>query len=245
MKKALFTLVALAATSAYAANVSSDDYKYTGSGSTLELSDVATFSQNGDFGLFFDMGLPLNEAGKVDFQLRFGEGKGGDGANISFSFDADARQYFDMATWQYIDAPYGVYTLSGNGGTTIAAFDTEITANKLLIQIKNLFEDNPLVSISVYDDNDILTEIATADIKPNANGNLPESISEMNVVLSTQSIPAIEDKGINITTWQGEVSADDIKNPSYLAPSPTVPEPATATLSLLALAGLAARRRRH
>lgn len=45
----------------------------------------------------------------------------------------------------------------------------------------------------------------------------------------------------NLTIWVGEVDAGDIQNPT---PAPAVPEPATATLGLLALAGLAARRRR-
>lgn len=42
----------------------------------------------------------------------------------------------------------------------------------------------------------------------------------------------------DVQVWSGVVA------PSDLAASPTVPEPTTATLSLLALAGLAARRRR-
>lgn len=41
-----------------------------------------------------------------------------------------------------------------------------------------------------------------------------------------------------VQTWTGEVTADTI------AESKLVPEPTTAALSLLALAGLAARRRR-
>lgn len=45
-----------------------------------------------------------------------------------------------------------------------------------------------------------------------------------------------------LRTWTGEVTVEEIKNPP---PAGSVPEPATATLSLLALAGLAARRRRH
>ncbi len=46
----------------------------------------------------------------------------------------------------------------------------------------------------------------------------------------------------NIKTWTGVVTAEDLANPT---PAPSVPEPTTATLSLLALAGLAARRRRR
>ena len=50
----------------------------------------------------------------------------------------------------------------------------------------------------------------------------------------------------NLTVWEGEVTAEDLANPTPApAPTPSVPEPTTATLSLLALAGLAARRRRR
>lgn len=45
-----------------------------------------------------------------------------------------------------------------------------------------------------------------------------------------------------LRTWTGEVTVEDIKNPP---PAGSVHGPATASLSLLALAGLAARRRRH
>lgn len=245
MKKSLIALFAcIVGSVANAASISNDDYQYTGSGSTLELTDIAAFSQDGDFALSFDLGRPLYESGKVDFLLQFGEGAGGSGVSLAFNIDADARQYVDMATWQFGDAPYGVYTFSPNGSTIIAPFESQITASHLLIQVKNLFEANPLVSISVYDDNETLTEIASATIQPNRYGELPESINLMNIRVTTQTIPAIETEGIGITTWKGEVTASDIQNPTYLEPSPSVPEPTSATLSLLALAGLAARRRR-
>lgn len=45
----------------------------------------------------------------------------------------------------------------------------------------------------------------------------------------------------DVTVWQGIVEKDDL----VAGDTPAVPEPTTATLSLLALAGLAARRRRR
>ena len=47
-----------------------------------------------------------------------------------------------------------------------------------------------------------------------------------------------------LRTWEGIVTETEMANPPA-ALSPNVPEPTTATLSLLALAGLAARRRRR
>ncbi len=44
---------------------------------------------------------------------------------------------------------------------------------------------------------------------------------------------------------EGLAAADAVEAAATLATAPAIPEPATATLSLLALAGLAARRRRH
>lgn len=50
-----------------------------------------------------------------------------------------------------------------------------------------------------------------------------------------------------INSWEGQyipVTTVTLSTPDVPEPAPSVPEPATATLSLLALAGLAARRRR-
>ena len=51
----------------------------------------------------------------------------------------------------------------------------------------------------------------------------------------------------NIAVWNRALSAEEVASLplSVPEPSPSVPEPTTATLSLLALAGLAARRRRR
>lgn len=51
---------------------------------------------------------------------------------------------------------------------------------------------------------------------------------------------AITEHVSDITVWEGVVEASDL----VAVDTPAVPEPTTATLSLLALAGLAARRRR-
>lgn len=54
-------------------------------------------------------------------------------------------------------------------------------------------------------------------------------------------------KSNGINSWEGQyipVTTVTLSTPDVPEPAPSVPEPATATLSLLALAGLAARRRR-
>lgn len=68
--------------------------------------------------------------------------------------------------------------------------------------------------------------------------DFPSEINNAKLVVASGSDPISE-----LRIWKGVVTAQDIKN-AQSAPAPAVPEPTTATLSLLALAGLAARRRR-
>ena len=107
----------------------------------------------------------------------------------------------------------------------------------------NLNERN--VTFSYVQDGSILT-LATVTLK--AEASLPPTIdpSASGITFTTgEGVGQPSDAyGIvdNVTTWDGEVSAENVQNPPPAAPA--VPEPATATLSLMALCGLAARRRR-
>lgn len=216
MKKTLCILLALyGASLAPAASVSRNDYNYIGSNAELVLTDVAHFSADGDFALLIDLGCPLKDAGKVDFKIGFGEGSGGVGAHVSFSFDVDARQFLDMTNWVVIDAPYGVYSISCNGNLVMGALGADINASQLLLQIKDLFGENPLASASYYDANYTLTEMVTASISKtkvnDGEDRLPELLNTANVTVRTSSVPAVENEGLGVVTWKGEVTADDIK----------------------------------
>ena len=228
MKRSLlFTLLtACSVPLATAASISNDDYAYTGD--RLELSDADIFSDSGDFAISIDLGSALADAGDmVDFKFGFGEGEGGVGCSVSFAY-----------------APaYNLMTYSGNGSTSTLWLDGPITADTLLLQISGFYGDTPLASLSYYE-NDTLVELWATTIAPNKDGKLPEAVTTANISISAPNIPMSEDNGITITTWQGEVSESDIKEPTYLPAAPAVPEPTTAVLSLLALTGLAARRRR-
>lgn len=233
MKKTLCSLLAICGVSlATAASVSNDDYTYSNSGAAFELSDAGVFTEGGDFALLLDFGCPLKDAGNVDFEFNFAEE--GLSAHVDFSYMPD----------------FGMMTFSANGKLD---FKTGITidASVLLLQINGLYatDTEPTVSLSYYDDNKQLSEIWTATIQKSqtAEGGeaLPTTIKTANVKVTAPSLPMTEEAGIGITTWQGEVTPEDIEEPTYVEPSsPSVPEPATATLSLLALCGLAARRRR-
>lgn len=233
MKKTLCTLLAICGVSlATAASVSNDDYTYSNSGATFELSDAGVFTEGGDFALLLDFGCPLKDAGNVDFVFAFGGD--GLGAHVDFSYAPD----------------FGMMTFSANGKLEYKTGIT-IDASVLLLQINGLYatDTEPTVSLSYYDDNKQLSEIWTATIQKSKTEDggeaLPTTIKTANVTVTAPSLPMTEESGIGITTWQGEVTPEDIEEPTYVEPSsPSVPEPATATLSLLALCGLAARRRR-
>lgn len=79
-----------------------------------------------------------------------------------------------------------------------------------------------------------LTEIISVNLGDNNVFETGISSGSFAITVPTGSVSEIR-------TWIGVVTADDLANPT---PAPSVPEPTTATLSLLALAGLAARRRR-
>ena len=101
-------------------------------------------------------------------------------------------------------------------------------------------EDNT-VCFAYLNEGNFLEVLATSTL--NATYTLPTTINVSKMTYSMDNVattPPVEE----VVTWQGEVSAEEVANPSVVPTVPSVPEPATATLSLLALCGLAARRRR-
>ena len=91
-------------------------------------------------------------------------------------------------------------------------------------------QNEDYISFSYVKDDSIL-ELASITLKPEAS--LPTTIDP-----SASGITFTTGEGVgqpsdaygtidNVTTWNGEVSAEEVKNPP--APAPAVPEPATAT----------------
>ncbi len=242
MKKTIFTFFAfLAAPVVTAASISNDNYLYNKNDTEFTLNDATTFAEDGNFALLLDIGTPLSQAGNVDFHFGFGEGPGGPGAYIAFMSAPDTKLAWDEQ-FNIISAPNGTFAVGLKGQQTITlGYETIINATSLLFQVHDLFSDTPTASISYFEDG-TLHEIYSTSIP---NENLPSIVNTANIRIRSEKLPMNDEQGVSITTWQGKVSAEDIKNPTYLEPTPSVPEPTTATLSLLALAGLAARRRRR
>ena len=241
MKKTIFSFLAfLAVPVVTAASISNDDYLYNQNDTEFDLIDATTFAEDGNFALLIDIGTPLSQAGSVDFHFGFGEGTDGPGTYIAFTSSPDTKIAWDEH-FNIIDAPNGIFAVSIKGRQPITlGYESMIDATSLLFQVQGLFSDTPTASISYFEDG-TLHEIYSTSLP---NESLPSTVNTANLRIRSENLPMNDEQGVNITTWQGEVSAEDIKNPTYLEPTPSVPEPTTATLSLLALAGLAARRRR-
>lgn len=117
--------------------------------------------------------------------------------------------------------------VAGSAGTFPGGFTLSVpqTSGPFVLQVAD--GDATLSYCENGELNDIMTVVTDCVI--------PEVINKATLTFD-------ETTASNITTWTGVVTAEDLANPT---PAPSVPEPTTATLSLLALAGLAARRRRR
>lgn len=222
MKKlllALFSFYGLSVASA-ASEGKADDFTQSANG-TITLDDISPAFNSGTFAFSFDLEKVLAYTGNLDFQFSYGDGTNS-GAVLSFSY---AQGFLALGS-------------SLGGGYTV--FDA--SADLLIFQVNDLFGPAPTASISAY-------YSAGSVLSPQWSGSItaaqPTKITTATTKLTSVgggSIAPAEEVGF--TAWQGEVTAEEVANPSAVPTLPSVPEPATATLSLLALCGLAARRRR-
>lgn len=217
MKKTLFALVALAATSAYAADVTDDQYIFSNNKFIALGDDICNTS--GSFGISYELqDLTLNDvitAGGTLFELNINT------ANFNLTYNSGTFTAIVTPGWNYTTSSFVPYI--DKEVTFLFQYDAD--ANTCTFSYYNEYDSpvNPhdlttLISIELADGTPFESEITSGSFKI----NVPQ-----------------EGSVSNIHTWTGKTTADDI------AATKTVPEPATATLSLLALAGLAARRRRR
>ena len=222
MKKTLFTLIALIGlSSAYAADVTKDDFADNLSG-TISLEEVATSFNSGTFAVSFEFDGSLHTGQAFTFTLGDNIDKAGHSYQISFE----------------CNAMLGILTFGGKDANGASATTKEYlwtvpdTQGPLLLQVK----DTSAITLSYYDNGELTTLISLT-----TNGVLPEEIKLAKLILGSTTATSTAS---NIRIWEGEVTSTEMANPPAVTDK-TVPEPATATLSLLALAALAARRRRR
>ena len=212
--------------------IKDSDYSYCpdseiGKVGMVTLDDIVDIFNTGTFAISFDVSNVLDADNSFEFQLSYGaNGKSG---KLAFSYAPNPLPGYFV----------GEYLLTVPGGDLFSAIglNEAIDSNRLIFQINDFFGDAPTVSLFGYTEGEDLKEFWSVAIP----GSQPTSFENASLRVCGNADTYTPLDGIDLTIWQGTVSASDMANPT---PAPSVPEPTTATLSLLALAGLAARRRR-
>lgn len=222
MKKIFSSILLLCAAPAVtAATISQDSYEYPGSEKPIELGDDI-LGNKGSFSITYDLvGVNLNDIvtnGGTFFSLAVEDEKGTEGSiTIAYS------------------SALGFYS-TGLGGMQ---YDSDVP----YIDVSTPFvfqydSSNKTISFSYYHEYD--SDTNPHDLTPLLSFEIGEdNIFERGIATGNFTITLPFGEADNIKTWSGAATADDI------AAAKSIPEPATATLSLLALCGLAARRRRR
>ena len=217
MKKTIITLLALCGV-ASAADVTKDDFGDNLNRVSISLDDVATSFSSGTFAVSFE----AESSYALDLNLQMGDGiKGGESFYISVSGNN---------TYLSITAP------NLDLMNSMVMLPAEYRGSFLLQCVNN---NGFVITLSHFDEG---TQLFTPIHEVTTNCTFPSSLNTATFNVGTSnsnsSSPVSE-----LRIWEGIVTETEMANPPA-ALSPVVPEPTTASLSLLALAGLAARRRR-
>ena len=199
---------------ASAANVTKDDFEDNLNRVSISLDDVATSFSSGTFAVSFE----AESSYALDLNLQMGGGE-------SFYISVSGNDMYLSITAPNLDLM-----------NSMVMFPAEYSGSFLLQCINN---NGFVITLSHFDEG---TQLFTPIHEVTTNCTFPSSLNTATFNVGTSnsnsSSPVSE-----LRIWEGIVTATEMANPPA-ALSPVVPEPTTATLSLLALAGLAARRRR-
>ena len=239
MKQLFITLLAICG-AGLAAAATGNNNGSAQNGTQITLSNADSWVSDGVFAISFELDHPLNQIPYFEFNIVLGDGKN-NSTRIDIASTVTTNPVFGDIQALTMTATNSTASFSQNSLMTGGPFLPDATG-PFIVQY-NLNERN--VTFSYVQDGSIL-ELATVTLKVEAS--LPPTIDP-----SVSGITFTTGEGVgqpsdaygtvdNVTTWDGEVSAENVQNPPPAAPA--VPEPATATLSLMALCGLAARRRR-
>ena len=233
MKKILLTILSFYGISlASAAYVGGTDHD--SADGTVTLKDANSWATNGSFAVSFELNDTLfNLASNAldvpfNFSLTLG-GKTDAGVNGAFRVD------FSLSNSPFFGP---LMTYSVNGSSIGPIMDLPDVSGPFVIQ----YDDDARDVSLLYFQNEEPVVLASVALRDGYTLPTTINVSEMSFKsgeVAMETAPVQE-----VVTWQGEVSAEEVANPSVVPTVPSVPEPATATLSLLALCGLAARRRR-
>lgn len=238
MKQLFITLLAICG-AGLAAAATGNNNGSAQNGTQITLSNADSWVSDGVFAISFELDHPLNQIPYFEFNIVLGDGKN-NSTRIDIASAVTSSPYFGN-----IEA----LTMTASGQT--AQFSqTSLQSGPFLPDATGPFivqynQNERNVTFSYVQDGSIL-ELGSVTLKVEAS--LPPTIDP-----SVSGITFTTGEGVgqpsdaygtvdNVTTWDGEVSAENVQNPPPAVPA--VPEPATATLSLMALCGLAARRRR-
>lgn len=231
MKKILLTILSFYGISlASAAYVGGTDHD--SADGTVTLKDANSWATNGSFAVSFELSQSLKtlaDSGQFDYSLTLG-----DGASKSFRVDFSVGKNEILGWYSFVMTVTGGKKTLTEFGDTVSIPDV---SGPFVVQYN---DDSRDVSLSYIEDGELVT-MGTVELKEEYTLPTTINVSEMTF---KQDQAAIESPVEEVVTWQGEVTAEEVANPSAVPTVPSVPEPATATLSLLALCGLAARRRR-
>ena len=238
MKQLFITLLAICG-AGLAAAATGNNNGSAQNGTQITLSNADSWVSDGVFAISFELDHPLNQIPYFEFNIVLGDGKN-NSTRIDIASAVTSSPYFGN-----IEA----LTMTASGQT--AQFSqTSLQSGPFLPDATGPFivqynQNERNVTFSYFQDGSIL-ELATVTLKVEASltPTIDPSVSGITFTTGEGVGQPSDAYGTvdNVTTWDGEVSAENVQNPPPAAPA--VPEPATATLSLMALCGLAARRRR-
>lgn len=243
MKQLFITLLAICG-AGLAAAATGNNNGSAQNGTQITLSNADSWVSDGVFAISFELGHPLNQIPYFEFNIVLGDGTS---SAVRVDIAASSGTYESLSfTSNHQNSEFNKTTNPVVGMWAPDMYSAEPllpdSSGPFIVQYN---QNEDYISFSYVKDDSIL-ELASITLKPEAS--LPTTIdpSASGITFTTgESVGQPSDAyGTvdNVTTWDGEVSAENVQNPPPAAPA--VPEPATATLSLLALCGLAARRRR-
>jgi len=191
---------------------------------------------NKDWTISFDLVSLGNNGDWANLLAIYSSSNTGQGYNTSMTFSMDNNNQFRITSDNGGEGTFG-----GNSAITLntGIYDADKAGSDVTYatgQTITLVQDGASKTLTLY-----INGIQTAQ----ATEWTAASIVGMQFGASFGNRDAMNSASIdNLAIWGKALQADQVSSLIVSSPSDNVPEPTTATLSLLALAGLAARRRR-